>query len=455
MSRNGPARYSLHSAIGTGAYGSVYRARDRDTDRIVALKQVKIHRADNGCPPNLLREVAALKRLAAIHQDNLIELLDVCYVRESSCIYLVFEHLDIDLSTYLQRPWLAQLNKPLDRAVAFRQLMQGLAHLHTNALLHRDIKPANILLSRPYGHLKLADFGLTRVYTLACCLSPVVVTLWYRAPEVVLRNDYGTPLDMWSCGCVLAEMFLQQKPLFASQTDSDLAQLKTIFSTIGLPSRDEWPAEAVVPWESFAFSVPAPPPLLDGNENEDVGDDPANTSGISCFDADILSRRLKLILPQTTPPDAIDLIARLISFDPSARLTVFEALKHSFINNVSTYHGKNCEHCTATTGSEVSETDDGDEEEVDGDEGEEEQQVANQENEQNQSSEAVVEEDDEDVAIPTPLLPYSSRQMPTILRRNKRKSCCSVQLSEEESAQKRTTPASTQPSTPANEPPAD
>uniref|UniRef100_A0A8C9VY55 mitogen-activated protein kinase n=1 Tax=Scleropages formosus TaxID=113540 RepID=A0A8C9VY55_SCLFO len=124
------------------------------------------------------------------------------------------------------------------------QLLRGLDFLHTNMLVHRDLKPQNVLVSS-HGEIKIADFGLARIYSHHMALTPIVVTLWYRAPEVLLHSGYMSSVDMWSTGCIFAELFLL-RPLFCGY--SDIQQLQKIIDVIGLPAQEDWPTESPIPY---------------------------------------------------------------------------------------------------------------------------------------------------------------------------------------------------------------
>lgn len=176
-------QYEPVAEIGGGAYGTVYKARDSRSGKFVALKNVRVHRDEEGLPASTVREVALLKRLGRFDHPNIVRLYDVCATtradREAK-VTLVFEHVDQDLKTYLEKapsPGLpAETVKDL-----MRQLLNGLVFLHSHGVVHRDLKPENILVTSR-GQVKLADFGLARIYSCQMALTPVVVTLWYRAP---------------------------------------------------------------------------------------------------------------------------------------------------------------------------------------------------------------------------------------------------------------------------------
>ncbi|NXX15226.1 CDK4 kinase, partial [Podargus strigoides] len=201
-------QYEPVAEIGVGAHGTVFKARDRASGRFVALKNVRVQTTENGLPLSAIREVALLRRLEHFDHPNIVRLMDVCVTarteRETK-VTLVFEHVDQDLKTYLEKAPAPGL--PLDTIKdLMRQFLRGLDFLHANCIVHRDLKPENILVTSS-GQVKLADFGLARIYSCQMALTPVVVTLWYRAPEVLLQSTYATPVDMWSVGCIFAEMF--------------------------------------------------------------------------------------------------------------------------------------------------------------------------------------------------------------------------------------------------------
>ena len=162
-------------------------------------------------------------------------------------LYLVFEHVDQDLNLYIEKcppPGLA----PERIKDIMWQILSGVDFLHSHRIVHRDLKPQNILVSRE-GQVKLADFGLARIYDFSSLLTTVVVTLWYRSPEILLGTTYATPVDIWSCGCILAELVLR-KPLFPGQYEID--QLGKIFGILGTPTEAEWPKDSSVVREAFA-----------------------------------------------------------------------------------------------------------------------------------------------------------------------------------------------------------
>ncbi|XP_059812533.1 cyclin-dependent kinase 6-like isoform X1 [Hypanus sabinus] len=251
MENSKPVRYELLAEIGEGTYGKVYKARDLESNgKCVALKRIAIPRTPEGIPVNVIREVALLKHLELFDHPNIIRLFDVELVHQTDRtmkMTLVFELIEQDLAVFLSKvrePGLLQ-NKVKGLV---HQLFRGLDFLHSNSVVHRDLKPENILVSNS-GQVKLADFGLARMYTVNMALTPVVVTLWYRAPEVLLYSGYTTAVDIWSVGCIFAEI-LQLRPFFCGI--SEINQLQKIFDILGLPDEGEWPPEAPLCYSSFA-----------------------------------------------------------------------------------------------------------------------------------------------------------------------------------------------------------
>lgn len=249
----------------------VFKAYDKNTNTYVALKKVKVPLTEDGVPMNTLREIALLKQLDSHEHPNIVRLLDVCHGQKlvnELIMFLVFEHLEEDLASYLNKiPNKHTLGSVRIRQMA-EEILKGVDFLHSHRIIHRDLKPQNILVSKN-GHLKLADFGLAKSYDFDMKLTRVVVTLWYRAPEVLLEVSYASPVDVWSVGCIIAELY-SLTPLFVGESEID--QLNKIFKyefnyilcniiilcfnlflfrILGKPEESEWPAENPVQYNSF------------------------------------------------------------------------------------------------------------------------------------------------------------------------------------------------------------
>ncbi|KAG8366930.1 hypothetical protein BUALT_Bualt16G0019200 [Buddleja alternifolia] len=213
--------------IGQGTYSDVYRARDVETGKMVAVKKVRF---DNFQPESvkfMAREILILRKL---DHPNIMKLEGIITSRLSCSIYLVFEYMEHDLAGLLSCP---------DIKFTDSQLLCGIKHCHSRGILHRDIKTSNILVNNE-GILKIADFGLANFSRPKNkpSLTSRVVTLWYRPPELLLGStNYGEAVDLWSVGCVFAELFIG-RPLLKGRTEVE--QLHKIFKLCGSPPDEYW-----------------------------------------------------------------------------------------------------------------------------------------------------------------------------------------------------------------------
>ncbi|KAF4588024.1 Cyclin-dependent kinase catalytic subunit [Pleurotus pulmonarius] len=235
-------RYAKIEKVGEGTYGVVYKARDTTSNAIVALKKIRLEAEDEGVPSTAIREISLLKEL---RDDNIVKLLDIVHADQK--LYLVFEFLDVDLKRYMENG--NRRNTPLSAALLKKfthQMSSGLLYCHSHRILHRDLKPQNLLIDK-MDNLKLADFGLARAFGIPMrTYTHEVVTLWYRAPEVLLGSrHYSTAIDMWSVGCIFAEMAMHGHPLFPG--DSEIDQIFKIFRILGTPNDETWPGVSALP----------------------------------------------------------------------------------------------------------------------------------------------------------------------------------------------------------------
>ncbi|KQJ91857.2 hypothetical protein BRADI_4g40430v3 [Brachypodium distachyon] len=218
--------------VGQGTYSIVYKARDLETGKIVALKKVRFTNMDPESVRFMAREIHILRRL---DHPNIIKLEGIVTSRASQSLYLVFEYMEHDLSGLIASPSL-KLTEPQIKCFV-QQLLHGLDHCHKNGVLHRDIKGSNLLIDSN-GTLKIADFGLAITYdpNNPQPLTSRVVTLWYRPPELLLgATEYGVAVDMWSTGCIVAELFTG-KPIMPGRTEVE--QIHKIFKLCGSPMED-------------------------------------------------------------------------------------------------------------------------------------------------------------------------------------------------------------------------
>ncbi|CAG7899626.1 unnamed protein product, partial [Brassica rapa] len=222
--------------IGQGTYSSVFRARETETGRIVALKKVKFDNFEPESVRFMAREILILRRL---DHPNVIKLQGLVTSKLSCNIHLVFEYMEHDLTGLLSSPDISFTTPQIK--CYMKQLLSGLDHCHARGVMHRDIKGSNLLVNNE-GVLKVADFGLANFCNASGSnkqpLTSRVVTLWYRPPELLLgATEYGASVDLWSVGCVFAELLLK-KPVLQGRTEVE--QLHKIFKLCGSPPADYW-----------------------------------------------------------------------------------------------------------------------------------------------------------------------------------------------------------------------
>lgn len=258
----------------------------------MALKEIHLD-ADEGTPSTAIREISLMKEL---HHENILALYDVVHTGEN--LVIVSEYMDKDLKRFMDDRGGA-LDLPTLKFFAY-QMLRGIAYCHENSILHRDLKPQNLLISRD-GDLKLADFGLARAFNIPInTFSNEVVTLWYRPPDVLLGSrSYDTSLDLWSAGCIIAEMYTG-RPLFSGNANND--QLLKIFQVMGTPSERTWPGISQLPEFKPNFPI-------------------------------YLSQDLRLLIPRMDPLGA-DLLERMLQLQPELRISAADALRHSWFDNL-------------------------------------------------------------------------------------------------------------------------
>ncbi|KIY69203.1 Pkinase-domain-containing protein [Cylindrobasidium torrendii FP15055 ss-10] len=290
-------RYSKLEKLGKcleGTYGVVYKARDTKTGRVVAMKKIRLEGEDEGVPSTAIREISLLKELDCEYIVRLFEI-----VHADSRLYLIMEFVDVDLKRYIDTANKAKNPITLDISKRFlHQLTAGLLYCHSHRILHRDLKPQNLLIDRA-NNLKLADFGLARAFGIPMrTYTHEVVTLWYRAPEVLLGSrHYSTAIDMWSVGTIFAEMVCQGQPLFPG--DSEIDQIFKIFQVLGTPTEDTWPGVS---------QLPDYKPTFPRWSRQD----------------------LRKMMPHLEE-DGIDMILQLLVYDSAKRISAKRAMHHPYL----------------------------------------------------------------------------------------------------------------------------
>ncbi|XP_071716300.1 cyclin-dependent kinase D-3-like [Rutidosis leptorrhynchoides] len=284
-------RYLKREVLGEGTYGVVFKAIDTKTGQTVAIKKIRLGKQKEGVNFTALREIKLLKELK---DPNIIELTD-CFPHKGN-LHLVFEFMETDLEAVIRDRNIVL--SPTDIKSYVQMTLKGLAVCHKKWVLHRDMKPNNLLIG-PGGQLKLADFGLARIFG-----SPdrrfthQVFARWYRAPELLFgAKQYGPGVDVWAAACIFAELLLRRPFL---QGSSDIDQLGKIFAAFGTPKPSQWPDLIYLPdYVEYQF-VPGQP--------------------------------LKTLFPMASD-DALDLLSKMFAYDPKARISAQQALEHRYFSS--------------------------------------------------------------------------------------------------------------------------
>lgn len=295
--------YIRRKKLGEGAYAIVYMADMIENDgkekiiksvgdgkqiRAVAIKKIKQFSSTHGLDLSTVREIKNMQR---IRNKHIIELFEVFYYNK--CINMVLEYAPYNLEEIIKNKRFVIM--PSDIKSIVLMVLKGLYAIHRKFIVHRDLKPSNILIDAN-GIVKIADFGLSR--DLSENMTSCVVTRWYRAPELLFGSKtYGLNVDLWSLGCIFAELFLRV-PFFAG--DSDINQVDVIFKTLGTPNEKDWKEMTTLP-NFVKLPKYARVPL-------------------------------KTIFTGASN-DAIELLERMLVYDPEKRISSYGALKHVYFVN--------------------------------------------------------------------------------------------------------------------------
>ncbi|KAK1259419.1 Cyclin-dependent kinase B2-2 [Acorus gramineus] len=268
----------MASVVGEGTYGKVYRAREKATGKIVALKKQRLHGDEEGVPPTTLREVSLLKMLSSDpHIVRLLELKQRLNKEGKTVLYLVFEYMDTDLKKYIR---------------SFRSM--------GSTLPPQTVK--RFEASQSANGSEDYDAEDRRPWTESGIHSSTqkILTLWYRAPEILLgATKYSTPVDMWSVGCIFAELITTQA-LFPG--DSELQQLLHIFRLLGTPNEEVWPGVSkLANWHEFPQWNP---------------------------------QDLSRVVP-SLDAEGVDLLSKMLQYEPSKRISAKKAMEHPYFDGLN------------------------------------------------------------------------------------------------------------------------
>lgn len=301
--------YEVVQKLGKGAYGVVWKCLKKDKDKqkntFVALKKIFDAFQNATDAQRTFREIMLLLQM---DHENVIKLINVMKAENNKDVYLVFDYMDTDLHAVIRAGILEDVHKQY----VIYQIAKCLKYMHSAELLHRDLKPSNILLNSECV-VKVADFGLARSTAVQegwgpTILTEYIATRWYRAPEVLLGSTkYGPAVDMWSLGCIFGEVLIG-KPIFPGNSTSN--QLDLILEITGKPTQ------------------------------EDIESTNSDMAG-SILDslAPTTKKSMKEKFPRVSP-EALDLLTKLLAFNPNKRPTAEETLEHPYLAD---FHNPNDE----------------------------------------------------------------------------------------------------------------
>ena len=297
--------YERISHLDEGTYGIVWKAKDLATDETVAPKQIKFDNAmtKEGFPITALREISVLLELS---HDCIVTVREMVVGDRADKVFMVMEYMEMDLKEAIERSGQSPFPQSEHKHMMY-QILSAVCHVHEKWYLHRDLKTSNILVHKS-GKVALCDFGLARKYQEPLkALTQMVVTLWYRAPELLFGEAvYGPAVDIWSVGCIFGELLKKEAMM---QGQGELDQINKIFQLLGVPDDDNWPNFHSLPSARiFRWRTKKDGPTL------------ATTFPVNTFTGG-----------QTyLDPTGFDLLGKLVALDPSKRISAGEALKHAY-----------------------------------------------------------------------------------------------------------------------------
>ena len=343
-------KYAIVGFISSGTYGRVYKAMNKDgLPGIYAIKKFKPDKEGEqiqytGISQSAIREMSLCQEL---HHPNISHHVET--ILQDKCIFMIFEYAEHDLLQLIHHHT-SNPRRPLPASIVksvMYQLINGVCYLHHNWVMHRDLKPANILVSSS-GQVRIGDLGLARIFEgpLQALYTgdKVVVTIWYRAPELLLGARHYTPaIDMWAVGCIFAEL-LALRPIFKGeeakmdskkQVPFQRNQMQKIVEIMGLPTTDRWPKLTHHPEYNQLQSLA----YIGRDQRHDMP-----TTGLqNWYNTTLKNGGYSEDGPAGHPGEhGFDLMSRLLDYDPETRLTAEEALQHPYFFANGENPGSNC-----------------------------------------------------------------------------------------------------------------